>query len=62
MFGRDLSNVATNLFMLGTALILLSGLKSLIFLIDLRFGTLGKRDITPTITTMKSNMFHGSLR
>ena len=62
MSGRDLRSVTTSRFMLGTALILLKGLKSLIFLIDFRFGTVGINEIRPTITTIKSRMFHGSLK
>ncbi len=62
MFGKDFSKVWTSLFILGTALMLLKGLNSLIFLIDLRFGTLGIKDNNPTITTIKSSTFHGSLK
>jgi hypothetical protein len=48
--------------MLGTALILLKGLKRRMFLIDFRFGTIGSKEIRPIITTIKSRMFQGSLR
>lgn len=58
--GKDISKVATSLFMLGTAFILLRGLKTLIVLNDLRLGTFGMRDIIPMITTIKSRTFHGS--
>jgi hypothetical protein len=62
ILGRDFNSVETSLFMLGTAFILLNGLKSRIFLILLRFGTDGIREIRPTHTVRKSRIFHGSLK
>lgn len=62
MSGKDFRSVTTSLFMLGTAFILRKGLKSLIFLIALRLGTVGINEIRPTMTTIKSRMFHGSLK
>lgn len=47
--------------MLGTALMLRSGLNTLIVLRALRFGMLGKRDRIPMITTRKSKTFQGFL-
>lgn len=47
--------------MLGTALMLLRGLRILIVLRALRFGTEGIKDIKPMITTIKSRAFQGSL-
>ena len=62
ILGRDARRVYTNRFKLGTALIVLKGLKILNVLSDLRFGTAGKNDIIPTPTTIKSRMFHMFLR
>lgn len=61
IFGNDFNRIITNLFMLGTALMLRSGLNTLIVLRALRFGMLGKRDKIPMITTIKSKTFQGFL-
>lgn len=40
----------------------LSGLSKRMFRKDFRFGTYGKREIRPIITTKKSSTFQGSLK
>jgi hypothetical protein len=62
ILGRDIRSVDTNLFKLGTALIVLRGLNILKVLSDLRFGTPGKNDMIPITTTIKSRTFHAVLR
>jgi hypothetical protein len=61
MRGIAISKVATSLFILGTAFMLLRGLITRIVLSDFRFGTDGMREISPMITTTKSRTFQGSL-
>jgi hypothetical protein len=60
--GKAISKVATWRFILGTALIDLSGLNTLKVLSDFRFGTLGISEMSPMMTTKKSRTFQGSLR
>ena len=62
ILGKDLISVATCLFMLGTAFMLLNGLKIRITLNDFKFGTSGIKEMRPIMTTTKSRMFHPSLR
>lgn len=60
--GIETIRVATSLFMLGTALMLLSGRMTLIILRAFKLGTLGISEIKLMITTVKSRMFQGFLK
>lgn len=62
ILGIDRRRVQTSRFMLGTALILLSGLITLITRKAFKFGTDGIIEMAPIITTVKSSTFHVFLR
>jgi hypothetical protein len=60
--GREMISACTYFLILGTAFMLLNGLKTLRVLSALKFILPPRKDISPVRTTKKSIIFHPSLR